>query len=220
MGGAHGPRVRRAWLSQLKEEAVRQLPASASAGDRAKLRSEVEHALRGHGPDDPAQEILDIVATLVSETLAAFEQVKLQAERTQRKAELLTMAKAALEVLLQQYPAHLVGQARSQQRIEITQTLWHDLRAKLSHTLSGSEEEGEVLQVVIAHATTWRREHERRWRPRVPTPAKVGKAIDATMRVVEAAVPEWRQLASTACEAVLDRLRQRGAPKDPPPASS
>ena len=217
MGGAHGPGVRRAWLSQLKEEAVRQLPATASAGDRAKLRSEVEHALRGHGPDDPAPEIQDIVATLVSETLAALEQVKLQAERTQRKAEFLAMAQAALEVLLQQYPAHLVGPARSQQRIEITQTLWHDLRDKLSHTLSGSEEEGEVLQVVIAHATTWRREHERRWRPRL------GKAIDNTVRAVEAArqvPPEWRQLASAVSQAVLDRLRQRAAPKDPPPASS
>jgi len=130
------------------------------------------------------------------------------------------MAKAALEVLLQQYPAHLVGQARSQQRIEITQTLWHDLRDKLNHTLSGSEEEGEVLQVVIAHVTAWRREHKRPWRPRLPSPAKVGKAIDATMRVVEAAVPEWRQLATTVSQAVLARLRQSGAPNDPPPASS
>jgi DNA repair exonuclease SbcCD ATPase subunit len=213
MGGAHGPRVRRAWLSQLKEEAVRLLPASASAGDRAKLRSEVEHALRGHGPDDPAPEILDIVATLVSETLAALEQAKLQAERTQRKAGFLAMAQAALEVLLQQYPEHLVGQARSQRRIEITQTLWHDLRDKLSQSLSGSEDDGEVLQVVIAHVTAWRREHERRWRPRL------GKAIDTTVRVVEAArhvPPEWRQLASTVSQAVLDRLRQRAAPKDPP----
>jgi hypothetical protein len=131
------------------------------------------------------------------------------------------MAKAALEVLLQQFPAHLVGQASSQQRIEITQTLWHDLRGRLSHTLSGAEEEGEVLQVVIAHVTAWRREHKRRWRPRLPSPAQVGKAIDTTVRVVEAArqVPEWRQLASTVSQAVLDRLRQRGAPKDPPPAS-
>src|SRR5262245_17673026 len=93
-----GPR--RAWLSQSKEAAVQQLPASATPADRAKLRSAVERALRGHGPDDPAAEIQDIVETMVSETVGALEQAQSQVQQAESKAELNTMAQLALELLL------------------------------------------------------------------------------------------------------------------------
>jgi hypothetical protein len=107
------PGPRRAWLSEFKEAAVLQLPASASPADRAKLRSEVERALRGQGPDDPPEEIQDIVATLVSETLGALEEAQRRVQQTERKAELITMGQLALEILLERCPASLVGTAGS-----------------------------------------------------------------------------------------------------------
>src|SRR5215470_13437372 len=111
-----GPR--RAWLSQFKEAAVQQLPASATAPDRAKLRSDVERALRGHGPDDPAPEIQDIVATVVSEILGALEDAQRRVQQTERKAELITLGQLALELLLEQCPASLVGTGGSPQRTQ------------------------------------------------------------------------------------------------------
>jgi hypothetical protein len=217
-----GPR--RAWLSHLKEGAVSQLPASASPADRAKLRSDVERALRGHGPDDPPLEIQDIVAMLVSEALGALKHAQRQVEQTERKAELITMGHMALEILLEQCPAYLVGTAGSPQRTQIARTLWHDLRTTLSRTLSGGEDEEHVIEVVTAHVTAWQRDHKRRWR--LPSPAQVTKAIEATRGVVETVrhIPEVQQLATTVSQAVRERLRRRKSPTapptDPPPASS
>ena len=213
------PGHRRAWLSHLKEGAVSQLPASALPADRAKLRSDVERALRGHGPDDPALEIQDIVAMLVSEALGALEGAKRQVQQTERKAELITMGQMALEILLEQCPAYLVGTAGSPQRTQIARTLWHDLRATLSRTLAGSEDEEHVIGVVTAHVTAWQRDHARRWR--LPSPAQVTKAIEAAVGVVETVrqIPEIQQLATTVSQAVRERLRRRKSPTAPPPAS-
>jgi len=213
------PGPRRAWLSHLKEGAVSQLPASASPADRATLRSDVERALRGHGPDDPALEIQDIVAMLVSEALGALEGAKRQVQQTERKAELITMGQMALEILLEQCPAYLVGTAGSLQRTQIARTLWHDLRATLSRTLSGGEEEEHVIEVVTAHVTAWQRDHTRRWR--IPSPTQVTKAIEAAVGVVETVrqIPEVQQLATTVSQAVRERLRRGKSPTAPPPAA-
>ena len=215
-----GPR--RAWLSQCKEAAVQQLPASATPTDRAKLRSAVERALRGHGPDDPAEEIQDIVATMVSETVGALEHAQRQVQQAERKAALIPMGRLALELLLEGCPASLVGTAGSRQRTQIAGMLWHDLRAKLSQTLSGSEDEGDVIEEVAAHVTTWQRDHKRRWRPRLPSPTQVSKAIEVTAGIVETVrqIPEVQQLATTVSQVVRDRLRQRKSPTVPPPPAS
>lgn len=213
------PGPRRAWLSHLKEGAVSQLPASASPADRAKLRSDVERALRGHGPDDPALEIQDIVAMLVSEALGTLEHAQRQVEQTERKAELITMGQMALEILLEQCPSYLVGTTGSSQRTQIGRTLWHDLRATFSRTLSGGEDEEHVIEVVTAHVTAWQRDHKRRWR--LPSPAQVTKAIEATVGVVETVrqIPEVQQLAITVSQAVRERFRRRQSPTAPPPAA-
>jgi hypothetical protein len=132
------------------------------------------------------------------------------------------MGQMALEILLERCPAYLVGTAGSQQRTQIARTLWHDLRAKLSQTLSGGEDEEDVIEVVTAHVTSWQRDHKRRWRPRLPSPAQVTKAIAVTMGVVETVrqIPEVQQLATTVSQAVRERLRRRRSPTAPPPASS
>jgi hypothetical protein len=213
------PGPRRAWLAHLKEGAVSQLPASASSADRAKLRSDVERALRGHGPDDPALEIQDIVAMLVSEALGALEHAQRQVQQMERKAELITMGQMALEILLEQCPAYLVGTTGSPQRTQIARTLWHDLRATLSRTLAGGEDEEHVIEVVTAHVTAWQRDHKRRWH--LPSPAQVTKALEATMGVVESVrqIPEVQQLATTVSQAVRERLRRGKPPTAPPPAT-
>src|SRR5262244_819512 len=202
-----GPR--RAWLSQCKEAAVQQLPASATPTDRAKLRSAVERALRGHGPDDPAAEIQDIVATMVSEITAVLEHAQRQVQQAERKAALMTMSRLALELLLEGCPASLVGAAGSLQRTQTAGILWHDLRAKLSQTLSGSEDEGDVIEEVAAHVTTWHLDHKRRWRPRLPSPTQVAKAVEVTAGIVETVrqIPEVQQLATTLSQVVRERLR-------------
>src|SRR6266436_3307966 len=104
-GAAPVPGPRRAWLSQFKEAAVQQLPASVTPADRAKLRSDVERALRGHGPDDPASEIQDIVATVVSETVGALEHAQRQGQQAERKAALIIVGQLAFELLLEGCPA-------------------------------------------------------------------------------------------------------------------
>src|SRR5215470_6423675 len=221
-GAAPVSGLRRAWLSRSKEAAVQQLPASATPADRAKLRSAVERELRGHGPDDPAAEIQDIVATMVSETVGALEHAERQVRLAERKAELIAMSRLALELLLEGCPASLVGTAGSLQRTQLAGVLWHDLRAKLSQTLSGSEDEGDIIEEVAAHVTTWQRDHKRRWRPRLPSPTQVTKAIEVTAGIVETVrqIPEVRQLATTVSHVVRDRLRQRKSPTVPPPPSS
>jgi hypothetical protein len=187
-----------------------------------KLRSAVERALRGHGPDDPAAEIQDIVATMVSEIVGGLEYAQRQVQQAERKAALMTMGRLALELLLEGCPASLVGAAGSLERTQIAGMLWHDLRGKLSQTLSGSEDEGDVIEEVAAHVTTWQRAQKHQWRPRLPSPTQVTKAIEATAGIVETVrqIPEVQKLATTVSQVVRDRLRQRKSPTVPPPPSS
>src|SRR6266849_4139904 len=104
---AHGRAERRAWLSQLKEEAVRQLPPSAPPSVRARLRADIDHALRHHGLEDSPAEVQDIVATLVAESSRQVDEVEQQTRRSEAKPQLLLVAKLSLIAALTQCPAHL-----------------------------------------------------------------------------------------------------------------
>src|SRR5713101_8398727 len=75
----HGRAERRAWLAQFKEDAVQQLPPSASPTVRARLRADVDHALRHHGLTDSPAEVQDIVATLVAGSRRQLEALEEQA---------------------------------------------------------------------------------------------------------------------------------------------
>ena len=156
---------------------------------------------------------------LVSEALGTLEGAKRQVQQTERKAELITMGQMALEILLEQCPAYLVGTAGSPQRTQIARTLWHDLRATLSRTLAGGEDEEHVLGVVTVHVAAWQRDHTRRWH--LPSPGQVTKAIEAAVGVVESVrqIPEVQQLATTVSQSVRERLRRRKSPTAPPPAA-
>ena len=80
----------------------------------------------------------------------------------------------------------------------------------------------DVRQRVEEHVARWRSEHDRWWRPRLPSPQKVIKGIATAKTIVDVVnqTPELRQLADTVTQAVLARLRERRSPKEPPTASS
>jgi hypothetical protein len=221
-GDASPSPARRAWLSQFKEVAVQQLPPTASPAVRAKLRLNVEHALRRHGPDDPALELQDILATLVAEARAQLDENERQTQQAGRKEELIAFARSALVVVLNECPTYLVGAPGSGNRMQTTRAVWADLRLILEKTLSGAESERDVRQRVEEHIARWRSEHDRWWRPRVPSPQSVIKGIGTAKAIVDVVnqTPELRQLADTVTQAVLAQLRTRRSPKEPPTAPS
>ncbi len=215
-------RARRAWLSQLKEDAVHQLPSGTSPALRAKLRADVEHALRRHGPDDPALELQDILATLVAETCRQLNEFQDKATRADRKSHLMTFARWALVVELTKCQPHLVGAPGSAKRTQTTRVIWADLRANLDRTLSGIEPDDDVRQRVEEHVAQWQRAHDRWWHLRPPSPQQVTKGVHAAKALVDAVnnTPELRQLADTVIRVVQERLRQRRDRKKPPSSSS
>jgi hypothetical protein len=220
-GDASPSSARRAWLSQLKEDVVRQLPPTASPAVRARLRSDVEHALRHHGPDDPALELQDILATLVAETRRHLNEVEHEARRSERKAELLACARQSLAAALDACPSHLVGTPSSHKRTHTARAIWADLRPNLEKTLSGAESEDVVGQRVDEHVAQWRSAHDRWWRPRLPAPVQVARGIETATAIVDAVnkTPALRQLADIVTQAVLTRLRQRRPSNEPPPSA-
>jgi hypothetical protein len=184
---------------------------------RAKLRADVEHALRRHGPDDPALELQDILATLVAEVCRQLNEIQEKAKRADRKSHLMTFARWALVVELTKCQPHLVGAPGSAKRTQTTRAIWADLRANLDRTLSGTEPEDDVRQHVEEHVAQWQREHERWWHLRPPSPQQVTKGIQAVKAVVDVvnSTPELRQAADTVMRAVQDRLHQRRGPTKP-----
>jgi hypothetical protein len=220
--GASAHASRKAWLSRLKEDAVGQLPPSASAAVRARLRLDAEHALRHHGPDDPAPEVHDILATLVAEAARQVNEAEDQARRADRKADLITFARWILAAILHRCPAHLVGTLGSDRRSTATRAIWADLRPTLDKVLSGTESEDDVRQRVKAHVAQWRRDHDRWWHLQPPSPQQVAKGIQLAKAAVEVVnnTPELRQLADTVVQAVQTKLRQRRQAKEPPASPS
>ena len=218
----NGDASRRAWLSMLKEKAVQRLPPDASPAMRAKLRNDVEHALRHHGPDDSALELQDILFGLIDEASGKLAEAKHQTQRAERKRTLLALAKSTLTSVIAGCPAYLVGSFDSDKRIHLTRAMWADLRAVLEKALSGAESEEDVRQRVEEHVAQWQRGQDHWWRPRPPSPARVLRGIRTAKRVVDAVnnTPELRQLVDTVIQVVQIKLRQRREAKGSSPSSS
>ena len=218
----HGRAERRAWLSRFKEDAVQQLPPSASPAARARLRADLDHALRHHGLTDSPAEVQDIVATLVAESRRQLDELEEQARRSESKPQRVLMAKLSLIAALNQCPAHLVGAPGSDKRTQTTQAAWATLRPALDKTLSGGESPDDVHHLVEEHVARWRSEHDHWWRPRAPSPATVIRNITTAKAIVDAVnqTPELRQLAGTIAQAARILWRQRRPPGPPPEAGS
>jgi len=97
----------------------------------------MEHALRHHGPDDPALELQDILSTLVAEACEQLEQAKYEAQRAERKRRLLAFAKSTLTDAINECPAYLVGAFASEKRTHLTRAVWADLRPVLGRRFPG-----------------------------------------------------------------------------------
>lgn len=198
------------------------LPPSASAAVRARLRQDVEHALRHHGPDDPAPEIRDIVATLVTEAGRRVNEAGEQAQRAGRKVDLITFARWVLAGVLQRCPAHLVGSLGSAKRGSATRAIWADLRPILDKELSGTESEDDVRGRVETYVAQWRRDRDRWWHVQPPSPQQVAKGIQLVKAAVDAVnnTPELRHLADTVVQVVRTKLQHGRQAKQPPGSPS
>jgi hypothetical protein len=217
-----GDTTRRAWLSRLKEDAVRQLPSTASPAVRTRLRLDVEQALRHHVPDDPALEVQDILVALVAETRRLLNEQEHEARRSELKAELIALARQTLAAALDECPAYLVGAPGSSKRTHTVRAVWADLRPILEKTLSGTESADTVGQRVEEHVAQWRSTNDRWWRPRLPSPVQVAKGIKTATAIVDTVnkTPALSQLTQIVTQTVLTRLRERRQSKEPPPPSS
>ena len=218
----HGSAERRAWLSQLKEDAVQQLPPSVSPAVRARLRADIDQALRHHRLEDSPAEVQDIVGMLVAESRRQLDEMEEEARRSESKPRLVLVAKLSLSAALNQCPAHLVGGPGSDKRTQTTQAMWATIRPALEKTLSGAESPEDVHHLVEEHVVRWRTEHDHWWRPRPPSPAKVITGIKTAKAIVDAVnqTPELRQLANNIAQAARILWRQRRPPGPPPAAGS
>jgi len=189
---------------------------------RAKLRADVERALRHHGPEDPVLEVQDILATLVAETCGQLNEIRDEAQRAEHKSNLMTLARWALVVELTECPPHLVGAPDSGKRIQITRAMWADLRVTLDKTLSGIESDDDVRQRVEEYVAQWRMERDRWWHLRPPSPQQVTKGIHTAKAIVDAVnnTPELRRFADTVIQVVQERVRRKRQPKEPPSSPS
>ena len=134
----------------------------------------------------------------------------------------MVFAQWALTTALNEYPTYLVGSLGSDKRTHTTRAAWADLRPILDKALSGTESNEDVQQRVEEYVAQWRREHDRWWRPRLPSPDRVVKGIRTAKVVVDAVndTPELRLLVDTVVQVVQATVRQRRQPKEPPSSPS
>jgi hypothetical protein len=205
----------------MKEDAVQQLPPGVAPSIRAQLRADVERALRRHGAEDSANEVEDIVATLVEDARRRLDRAGEQALEAERKPALMTLARLILGVVVQARPTHVVGASGSQKQAHTIQLLWAGLRPALEKALSGGESESHVREVVEGYVATWEGEQTRSTL-RFPSPEEALRLVHSTKKYIDTAgqVPEIRQLVDIVWTAVVARRRHRGATNDPPPTPS
>ena len=141
--------ARRAWLSRWKEWAIEQVPASASATTRSRVRLEVERALVRLGAPDPENEVRDMVQATLDPILQEFAGRDADAAHARQKQEHLEQVEIYLEIALL-----LVAGPRTTAMLRRPEyakpVLTEHLRRRLRRTLSGGESHQEVLEHTIA----------------------------------------------------------------------
>jgi len=139
---------RRAWLSRWKEWAIGQLPESASAATRSRVRLEVERALARLGTQDPENEIRDLVQATLDPILLDLAGRDADVAHARRKQEYLEQVEIYLEIALL-----LVAGARTTAMLGRPEyakpVLSERLRRRLRRKLTGSESTPEVLEHAV-----------------------------------------------------------------------
>jgi hypothetical protein len=213
MRGAHdGPEpaprddARRAWLSHWKEWAIEQVPASASATTRSRVRLEVERALARLGAQDPENEVRDMVQATLDPILQEFAGRDADAAHARQKQEHLEQVEIYLEIALL-----LVAGPRTTAMLRRPEyakpVLTERLRRRLHRTLTGAESHPEVLEQTIAFLDRCLAKQQpppRQWGRRIATGTFVTTV--AAAKVLEQN-PELRELVSKGFAAGQKKLR-------------
>lgn len=211
---------RRAWLANLKEEAVRRLPLTAPPEAKVQLRQAIGQALEQYGPEDPTSEVMDILAMLAGQARHRLEQEERERRRAEQKAFLLELADLALVAPVSRCPTSLVGPRGSSKRRQVLAILRSKLRSTLQTELTGEESGGEVMGHVQDFVASWQAEHDQKsgW----PSPSQVATLAAGAVAGAGAAaeVPQLREAGGKALRALLRKFTQLLPPNEPPPATT
>jgi hypothetical protein len=162
--------ARRAWLGQLIARAQRELPADTPAAIRLRLAADLERGLSKSGPASPLGDVEPLVKSLVERATRAAHEAQEEAQRTERKGELIDGAMGHLRRSLDALPKRMVGSRGSHERRHIGATLRDQLRDALQERLTGNEDWPDVRELVEEVVAAWY--VERAGSPRIPDAVK------------------------------------------------
>ncbi len=198
--------ARRAWLSHWKEWAIEQVPASASATTRSRVRLEVGRALARLGAQDPENEVRDTVQATLDPILQELAASDADATHARRKQEHLEQVEMYLGlVLLLVAGPRTTAMLRRPEYAKLVLT--ERLRRRLRRTLTGGESHQEVLEHTVAFIDRCLAKQPlppRQWGRRLATGTFVTTV--AAAKVLEQN-PELRELVSKGFAAGQKKLR-------------
>jgi hypothetical protein len=206
-----------------KEWAIAQIPASAPAATRSRVRLEVERALARLGAQDPENEVRDVVQATLDPILQELTGRDGDVARTRLKQEYLERVEVYLEIaLLLQTGASTTAMLRRPDYAK--PVLAEHLRRRLRRTLTGGESHQEVLEHTIAFLERCLAKQPpppRQWGRRLATGTFVTTVVAA--KVLEQS-PELRELVSKRLAAGQEKLRtvlaRLAAARKPPTPTS
>jgi excisionase family DNA binding protein len=132
-------KARAGWLNELIARGQRGLPSDTPAEIRFRLASDLEHALRGFGPESGGGEVELLFNSVVERAKQRAKDADEVAARTAMKAELIDDALAHLRRRIDTLPRRLVGAPTSFERTHVRATLRDQLRDALGRRLRGDE---------------------------------------------------------------------------------
>lgn len=201
---------RRTWLAGWKDRAVSLLPRNVPLEAKVRLREEVTEALLPYGPDDPYQEISDLVRLIAHKARQRLEEAGRERRQAQQKATLLWFGGVVLERLLDQCPRRLAGAPGSPKRQRVLKTLRPALDATLQETLTGDESLGDVAARVLEQVQAWQAEQERRTRRQILTGAAGAAAATAAAAAAMVRFPAIRRTVGRGLRSGLELLAEHG----------
>ena len=139
----------RAWISHWKEWAIGQLPESATATLRSQLRLAIERALGRHGPDDPADEIRDLVQATLEPVLHELTAKAAETARGRQKHEVLEGIPALLEFALALRPGPRTAAMLSRPEYG-RPVLSERLKRRIDRDFTGDESLEDILSYTVA----------------------------------------------------------------------
>ncbi len=135
---------RRSWVSQWKQWAVGQLPATAPRAIKVELRAQVERALGRFAPGDDEEEIREVVLGMVD---TATARIRAEAERVARednRRASVALAEPLLNLTLRKFPREAVARMLKQPGYSRA-ALAQGLKRHLERHVTGEETPEEVL---------------------------------------------------------------------------